>query len=114
MAIGFDMICAETVIQLKQKYSDIKIVGALPCKNQDSKWPPKYRERYHNLLGQLDHIRCLYNKFNGAECMMERNRYMVNNSSLMIALFNGTPGGTQQTIDYARQQGLKIVFINNE
>ena len=67
--------------------------------------------RYRNLLQQLDGVRCIYDEYIGAECMLERNRYMVNNSSLMIALFNGQAGGTKSTIDYAKQQGLEIVII---
>lgn len=111
MALGFDMICAETVLDLKRKYSYIKIIGALPCRTQDIKWFAKDRERYRNLLLQLDAIRCIYDEYIGAECMLERNRYMVNNSSLMIALFNGLPGGTKSTIDFAKKQGLEIVVI---
>lgn len=111
MALGFDMICAETVIDLKKEYNDIKIIGALPCRTQDIKWSPKDRARYRNLLSQLDDIRCIYDKYIGADCMLERNRFMVNNSSLMIALFNGLAGGTKSTIDYARKQGLEIVII---
>ena len=111
MALGFDMICAEMVLDLKIQYSDIKIIGALPCKTQDIKWSVKDKERYRNLLSQLDDIRCIYDEYIGAECMLERNRFMVNNSSLMIALFNGLPGGTKSTIDYARKQGLDIVVI---
>ena len=30
-AIGFDMLCAETVIALKAEYSDIKLHLLLPC-----------------------------------------------------------------------------------
>ncbi len=43
--------------------------------------------------------------------MLERNRYMVNRSSLLIALFDGLPGGTKKTIEYANQQGLEIRII---
>ena len=111
MALGFDMICAETVLDLKRKYTYIKIIGALPCRTQDIKWIPKDRERYKNLLQQLDDIRCIYDTYIGPECMLERNRYMVDNSSLMIALFNGLSGGTKSTIDYARKQGLEVVII---
>lgn len=111
MAIGFDMICAETVIGLKEKYSDIKIIGALPCKTQDIKWSSKDRERYRNLLSQLDDIRCIYDEYIGVECMLERNRFMVNNSSLVIALYNGLSGGTKSTISYARERGLEIIVI---
>ena len=82
MALGFDMICAETVLDLKEKHHDIKIIGALPCRTQDIKWQES-----------------------------ERNRYMVDSSSLMIALFNGLPGGTKSTIDYARKRGLEVVII---
>ena len=36
---------------------------------------------------------------------------MINNSSLLIALFGGKSGGTKSTIDYAKKQGVKIVVI---
>ncbi|MBD5099789.1 MAG: DUF1273 domain-containing protein [Clostridiales bacterium] len=111
MALGFDMICAETILALKKKYSGIKIIGALPCKTQDKMWQYKDRERYRGLLKQLDGIRCKFDTYIGPECMLERNRFMVNNSSLMIALFNGLYGGTKSTIDYARNQGLEIIII---
>lgn len=111
MTLGFDMICAETVISLKEIYPHIKMIGAIPCRDQDSMWTYAYKARYRKLLMQLDGIRCKYDRYNGAECMLERNRFIVNNSSLMIALFNDLPGGTKSTIDYARQQGLEIIII---
>ena len=111
MALGFDMICAETVFELKKQYSEIKIIGALPCKTQDAKWQENVRTRYKNILSKLDGIRCIYDEYVGSKCMLERNRYMVNNSSLMIALFNGLSGGTKSTIDYAKKMGLEIVII---
>ena len=47
--------------------------------------------------------------FNG--CMMKRNNYMIDNSSLLIAIYNGSPGGTKQTIEKAKQKGLQIKII---
>ncbi len=111
MALGFDMICAEIVLELKQQHPAIKIIGALPCRTQDCKWLPKDKQRYRAILERLDGIRCVYDKYVGAECMLERNRFMVDNSTLMIALFDGTAGGTKYTVQYAQQQGLKIVVI---
>ncbi len=111
MALGFDMICAEIVLNFKKKYKDIKLVGAIPCKNQDCKWNIKQKSRYRKILNQLDAIRCIYKKYNGPNCMNERNKFMVNNSSKMIALYNGIDGGTKKTINYAKKQGLKIVII---
>lgn len=50
MALGFDMICAEIVLELKQKYPYIKLIGAIPCKNQSSQWPKSQQDRYSNLI----------------------------------------------------------------
>ncbi|MDE6667829.1 MAG: DUF1273 domain-containing protein [Clostridia bacterium] len=110
MALGFDMICAETVLELKQKY-DIYLIGAIPCKHQDRKWSKEYKIRYRNLLKRLDRVHYVCKHYTGAECMLERNRYMIDNSSLLIALFDGGDGGTKFTVDYAREKGLNIVII---
>ena len=110
MALGFDMICAETVLKLKEKYKDIILVGALPCLNQDERWSADQKQRYRKLLKQLDKIRCKYKEYD-SQCMIERNNYMVKNSSKMIALFDGQVGGTKNTINFAKKQGLDIVII---
>ncbi len=111
MGLGFDMICAETVLKLKKKYPNSRLYGALPCFAQDIRWPSKTRKRYHKLLGQLDGIRCIHDDYTGADCMLERNRYMVDRSSVLIALYQGLSGGTKSTINYAKRQGLEIVII---
>lgn len=111
MAIGFDMICAEIVLELKKLYPNIKLIGALPCKNQASLWNGEQQKRYNNILKKLDSIRCIYDKYIGIECMHERNQYMINNSSLVIALFNGKAGGTKATLEYAKEQDLEIEII---
>lgn len=112
MALGFDMICAEIILELKKKYPNIKLIGALPCWDQYSRWNIKQKDRYLNLLDRLDGIRCIYDHYIGSYCMLERNHYMISNSSLVIALYNGKPGGTAKTLDDAKKQGLKIIIIN--
>ena len=47
--------------------------------------------------------------YNG--CFMERNRYMVEQSGRLIAVVNGTKGGTAATLRYAEKQGLEIDLI---
>lgn len=95
----------------KKEYCDIKLIGALPCRTQDSKWPEGDKRRYREVLEKLDGIRCVYDTYIGRECMIERNRYMVNNASLLIALFDGKAGGTKSTIVYAEKQGIEVVII---
>ena len=111
MALGFDMICAETVLELKKEYPHIKLYGAIPCKDQDFLWKPLAKERYKKLCSQLDGERCIFNKYVGGGCMIERNEFMVNHSSLIIALFNGTGSGTKKTLNYGKKRGVKTIII---
>ena len=87
MAIGFDMIAAELVLELKKKYSFITLECAIPCKEQDKLWRQEQKERYTNILSQADNVTYVSDRpyFDG--CMQKRNKYMVDNSSMLIALF---------------------------
>ncbi len=44
--------------------------------------------------------------------MDKRNKFMVNNSSMVIACYKGCPGGTHNTLKYAKENNCKIKIIN--
>ncbi len=112
MAQGFDIIAAETIIELKKKHPTIKLECAIPCLNQHVGWSKGYKERYKKVLEQADSVtyvsQCNY--FTG--CMRKRNRYMIEKSTHLIALYNGTKGGTAQTIEFANKKNVAIIIIN--
>ena len=110
MALGFDMIFAEIVLELKEKYPHIKLIAALPCKDQYKFWASDQIKRYKYILSLCDNVRCLYDKYND-KCMLERNEYMLKNSSKVIALFDGLAGGTKSTILKAKKMGLTVEII---
>lgn len=104
------LYCAATRT-LFAEFPQIKLIAALPCKNQDVYWQTDDKRRYRKILERADMVRCVYDNYVGAKCMFERNRYMVNRSSLVIALYNGDSGGTKSTVEYARKQGLEVVRL---
>ncbi|MGN1227498.1 MAG: SLOG family protein [Christensenellales bacterium] len=110
MALGFDMICAEIVLRLKNIYPYINLVCVLPCKSQDAFWSNYQKRRYASILEKADKVVCMSENYTNS-CIRERNEYMVNNATLMIALFSGRSGGTKKTIDYAKSKGLELVVI---
>ena len=110
MALGFDMICAEIVLELKEEYPHIKLVGAIPCKNQDRFWMESDRKRYKELLKRAD-IVVLISESYTEDCMLKRNVYMLEHSSRVIALYDGKAGGTKHTISKAKNMGLDIILI---
>lgn len=49
-----------------------------------------------------------------ADCMNKRNKYVVENSSVVIACYNGKPSGTGNTIRFAKENGCKVRIISPE
>ena len=45
-------------------------------------------------------------------CMQRRNRYLVEHSSMLIAVYSGGSGGTKYTIDYANRLKHKIIWLD--
>ncbi len=111
MAIGFDTICAEMILELKAIYPQIKLICALPSRDQDKKWFPHEKKRYKEILKQADCIHYMYDKWQEG-CELERNSYMLNNSSMVIALYNEKlGGGTRFTVNQAKRLGKEIIVI---
>lgn len=112
MAIGIDMIAAEIVLELKATYPDIILECALPCLNQTAKWNDESIMRYQNILSLADKVTTVSNAlyFNG--CMAKRNKYMIDNSHRVIAVYNGKKsGGTYQTINMAKKANKEVVIV---
>lgn len=110
MAKGCDMYFAEAVIALRDEYSDITLEAAVPCPTQSHGWGSADRQRYNYILHQCDHVELVQHEFT-PDCMMLRNKYMVDHSNVLIAVYDGTVGGTMGTVNYATRQGLEIIRI---
>ncbi len=107
MADGFDMMAAESIVMLKDTYSDICFVAVIPWNNWRSLTPyeQKIFERADNII--------LASQYDGKKAYRARNRYLVDNASLLICYYSGTPGGTQYTLNYAHSKKLHIINIYN-
>jgi uncharacterized phage-like protein YoqJ len=108
MAKGFDMKCFEVLLTLKKP--DVEIIACCPCKNQADGYSKTDKLRYENLLSKADKVIYLSEEYiNG--CMQIRNRFMVDNSSLLIAYMYAERGGTLYTVNYAKKKKKEIIFI---
>ena len=113
MAIGCDMYFAEAVLALKQLHPDVILEAAIPCDNQSDKWNRSQKEHYAELLEQCDLITHVSHMYSPG-CMMKRNQYMIDSSSLLLACFNGHSSGTMNTILYAERQGVQTIILEIE
>ena len=113
MAIGCDMYFAEAVLALREKYGDGTLEAAIPFGDQPGRWSQKLRLRYNKLIDSADQVTVLQYGYT-PDCMMRRNRYMVDHASLLLACYDGRPGGTMNTILYAERNEVKVVVIEIE
>ncbi len=110
-ALGVDQWAAEMVIELKELYN-IKLIIAKPFPSQDLIWPVNSREVFKKICSQADEIINVSPDPYKSWKMQKRNKYMIDNSKVMIAVWNGSLGGTANAIEYGKKQGIKIIYIN--
>ena len=110
MALGCDMYCAEAVIALRREHPEISLEAAVPYDGQEAKWSTDQKRRYRNILTACDKVTLLQGNYSSG-CMMRRNRYMVDSSSVLIACYEGLSGGTWNTIRYAMELDREIIHL---
>lgn len=111
-ALGFDMLAEETVLRLKERYPQIRLVLVLPCppEQQTLKWNADQCSRYYDILGKADKVRVLSDRYTSS-CMLDRNRHMVDSSGYLICYLRESTGGTAYTVRYAESRGTEIIRI---
>lgn len=106
-AVGFDLLCAVTVVNLRYSYPDLRLGMILPCENHFQNWSERDRDLLLRLLNRADEVVYTGKEYDRA-CMFVRNRYLVDHSRYCIAYHRSARGGTAYTVDYAKKQGLQL------
>lgn len=107
MAQGTDQWTARICIVL-----GIPFIAAVPCDGQDRKWPRLARAEYAALLKAASRVELITPGPYKPGVMDVRNEWMVDHSDIMLAVWNGTPGGTANCVEYAEKRQVPIVRIN--
>jgi uncharacterized phage-like protein YoqJ len=111
-AVGFDQICASLIVSKKQQGAEIRLIFALPCRNQDEKWNDRQKQLYRSLLSEANEIIYVSEEYH-PDCMRERNIFMVDNSAYCICALVRDISGTGQTARYATAQGIEVINVAN-
>lgn len=110
MARGVDVWAGEIVIDLRKSGQPIRLICASPYRGFEERWSSKWQERYRAIMEQADLTRYICPGYS-AGCFQRRNEWMVDHSSRVIAVYNGQPGGTQNTIHYAQKEKINVEFV---
>lgn len=110
MALGVDTWCAEAVLKLKSQRQGIKLIAVIPCPDQDIRWQAAAKQRRRDILEQCDKQITISPKYT-KDCMHKRDRALVDMCDLLLAVYDGTAGGTKYTVDYAKIKGRRTVIL---
>ena len=104
-AAGADLLFADVVAELKERYP-ITLEAAIPYPGR-MKTPD---ETFQRLIRCCDTVKIHSDSyFKG--CYLRRNRYLVDQSQRVIAVYNGRPtGGTAATVRYAKGKDVRVVW----
>ena len=107
-ALGFDTIAAQTVLELKMQYPDVKLILVLPCLSQTRGWSTRDIEIYEDIKNKADKVVYTSQEYTKG-CMHKRNRHLVENSSACICYLTEKTGGTAYTVEYAKRKNLLVI-----
>lgn len=106
MAQGWDQAIARASFALH-----IPFIAAIPFPNQEALWPPRARERYRDLMKKASEAHTISQGVYTAEKMDRRNRWMVDRCDKLLALWDGSSGGTYNCIKYAEDNDVDVIHL---
>lgn len=97
MALGWDQALARACVELS-----IPFIAAVPFAGQETVWPAASQREYHELCEAASDLIIVSPGGYSAAKMQIRNEWMVDHCDRVLALWDGSPGGTRNCVDYAK------------
>lgn len=98
------------MLRLREEGYPIRLICASPYPGFENNWSRVWQNRYGAVLAKADLVRYICPQYT-KDCFQIRNEWMVNHSARVIAVFNGQPSGTKNTIDYALRRAVPVIRI---
>lgn len=108
MALGVDTAWALVGIE-----RGIPVTAAVPFEGFDARWSPAARRRYAEILSHplVTKVIVAPGAYNPHKLQV-RNEWMVNRCDLLLAVWDGTLGGTANCVRYAQRVGRRMVVVD--
>ena len=110
-AIGYDTLAAELLFRLRDaERMGIRVILAYPFDGYMDRWSEEQKATYERLLPLYDERICVAAAASRG-AYLQRDRYMVDASSMCIAYCTRQTGGTAYTIRYAGKKSVPVVNV---
>ena len=112
-ARGFDALAAQTILDFKAVHPQITLRLALPFPSPyeiENGWSEEDIESYYTILYAADEVVYLAQQYKRG-LYYQRDRYMIDNAAACVAYQRRKTGGTAYTVNYAKEQGIKLIML---
>lgn len=109
MAPGVDIWAGQIVLRLRKENPALHLIAAVPFKGMEYTLSPAWQNAFNDLLSKANIVEYIRPKYSKAVYQI-RDKWMVNRSARVIAVYDGAHGGTQDTIEYAKKSGIDCVL----
>ncbi|MBQ7131893.1 MAG: DUF1273 family protein [Oscillospiraceae bacterium] len=110
-ALGVDIWAAMFLIEMKKSDPKLKVHCVIPYQGHSKKWSAYDKYNLECVLRNADSVCCLSERYYRG-CFAVRNKYIVDRSSLLIAVIDDESSGTGQTVRYAEKNGIEIIRLD--
>lgn len=113
MAVGFDMEAADALLQIREKNPSyqIQLIAVLPYCAQSEHYNTTQKAQYNRIIEAADSVVEISTSYR-KECYMMRNNFLVENSSVVVAWYDGRGrSGTHHTISRAKSLHRRIINL---
>ena len=109
MGMGVDIWAAQIVIGLRAANPSIHLIAVEPYPSFAAKWSEEWRSAYQEVITKADLVKRISQLYT-PDAINNRLYWIVDHSSRLIAIYNGTKGYTGSFVDYAQTQGLETTL----
>ena len=109
MGMGVDIWAAQIVIELRAANPSIHLIAVEPYPSFAAKWSEEWRSAYQEVITKADLVKRISQRYT-PDAINNRLYWIVDHSSRLIAIYNGTKGYTGSFVDYAQTQGLETTL----
>ena len=109
MGMGVDIWAAQIVLEMKADNPELHLIAVEPYPSFPAKWSEEWRGAYRQVISSADLVKRISQSY-APDAINNRLYWMVDHSSRLIAIYNGTKGYTGAFVDYAQTQGLETIL----
>ncbi len=109
-ATGFDTLAALAVLRLKRSHPSISLTLALPFADHGSTFSPRQSAELATIKDGADDIVYVAQEYHD-HAYLDRNDFMLRNSSTLVCYYDGQRGGTMYTVNRALKSSHTIINL---